>query len=47
LKSRDADGVEGLVIGALGVADADGGYSEIFQWLNPLCKNGGFRDILL
>lgn len=47
LEARDADRVEGEVVGAAGVLHADGGDAEVFQRRDPLLEDGADRRVLL
>ncbi len=47
MESGQADGIEGFVIGAAGVAHRERGDAEIFQRLDPLHKNRGDGRVTL
>src|SRR5258706_10297483 len=47
LESRNADGIEGLMVGAAGVAHGDGIHAEIFERFHPGLENWLYGGILL
>src|SRR5579885_444792 len=47
LEAVDADGVEGEVVGAAGIAHRKGGYTEVFERSDPLRKDGRNGGVFL